>query len=235
MRSSLFRLIPVAGRQTSRLLRSSRGDEAPSRSDFKWPFIGCHVENRLPGLHRCHRRPSERRGFTLIELLVVIAIIAILAGLLLPTLGRAKRSARATACLSNLHQIGLALHLYLPDNDDRLPACPSLPSVDTSLTPITIVLAPHLQAKAVFQCPEDRKTFPAEQTSYEWNAFLNGASYDRPQDWSPVTQAIVETIFGGRLDTPLIGDAEAYHIASGIWTGKNALFFDGRVDKTKRR
>ncbi len=186
-------------------------------------------------LSRTHPRSTDRRGFTLIELLVVIAIIAILAGLLLPTLGRAKRGARATACLSNLHQIGLALHLYLPDNEDRLPACPSLPSADTSLTPITTVLAPHLQAKAIFQCPEDRKVFPAEQTSYEWNAFLNGASYDRPQDWSPVTQSIVETIFGGRLNTPLIGDAEGYHTAGGGWTGKNALFFDGRVDTTKQR
>jgi prepilin-type processing-associated H-X9-DG protein len=63
---------------------------------------------------------------------------------------------------------------------------------------------------------------------------LNGASYERPQDWSPTTQALVETIFGGRVNTPLIGDAEAFHPSDGIWMGKNALFFDGRVDRTRR-
>jgi prepilin-type N-terminal cleavage/methylation domain-containing protein len=176
-----------------------------------------------------------RCGFTLLELLVVTVLIGILASLLLPTLGRAQRSARATACLSNLRQIGLGLSLFVSDNEDRLPVCPPLPSADTNLTAITSVLAPHLQAKAVFECPEDRTIFPANQTSYEWNAFLNGASYDRPQDWSPVTLSIVETIFGGRLDTPLVGDAEAYHLAGGTWTGKNALFFEGRVERAKRR
>ncbi len=180
-------------------------------------------------------RPLRARGFTLVELLVVIAIIAILAGLLLPVLGRGKRSAHSVACLSNLHQIGLALELYIQDNDHRLPTCAQLPSLNSNLPPITTVLAPYLQAKPVFRCPADRAVFPVEQTSYEWNIYLNGAPYDRPQDWSPETQALVEIIFGGRLETPLVGDTEAFHDASGLWTGKNALFFDGRVDKTKRR
>ena len=183
-------------------------------------------------LSESSRRPA--RAFTLIELLVVIAIIAILASLLLPVLGRGKRSARSVACLSNLRQIGLALEVFIEDNDHRLPSCAMLPSLSTTNLPaITTVLAPYLESKPIWQCPADPALFATEETSYQWNHFLNGASYDRPEDWSSNTWAIVELIFGGRLNTPLIGDAEAFHGADGVWTGKNALYFDGRVEKTR--
>jgi len=71
--------------------------------------------------------PSSLRGFTLIELLVVIVIVAILAALLLPALASAKQAGRKAACLSNLRQVGMAIHGYAHDNDGQIPYGPKAP------------------------------------------------------------------------------------------------------------
>src|SRR5207302_9194685 len=65
-------------------------------------------------------RPFRQRGFTLLELLAVIATIAILAGLLLPVLVKAKIKAQQTTCLSNLRQLGFAWSMYAADFSERL-------------------------------------------------------------------------------------------------------------------
>jgi prepilin-type N-terminal cleavage/methylation domain-containing protein/prepilin-type processing-associated H-X9-DG protein len=66
----------------------------------------------------CRAGFPPRDGFTLIELLVVIAVIAILAALFLPVLSRSKVTAQSIACMNNLKQLDLCLHLYVADNND---------------------------------------------------------------------------------------------------------------------
>lgn len=85
-----------------------------------------------PPTRRSRRHPRAPGAFTLIELLVTIAIIAMLIGILLPSLRTAREAGRVAVCLSNQRQLAAALHLYAGDHDDHAP--PGAPEFRANLT-----------------------------------------------------------------------------------------------------
>ena len=165
-------------------------------------------------------------AFTLVELLVVIAVIGILAGLLLPVFSRAKEAGRSTACLSNLHQLGVALQLYVQDNRNRMPvmydalfATNNAPT-NTQKT-VDVVLTNYFGTTNILKCPADREgVYDKTRSSYGWNVLVNGQDADHFR---------VLTLNFNPHQIPLMFDKEAFHKARGEGRGVNYLYADGHL------
>jgi len=185
-----------------------------------------------------NERHRACRGFTLIELLVVIAIIAILAAMLLPALSKAKSSARSAKCKSNLHQLGLAVQLYLADSQN---VYPFYSSFNLNLPPdyqrywedaIEPYYARGWSTNADYQCPAykdvlQRFLWYGFFGSYGYNAFGTGGIH-LGLGADPTNPATSEAQVLSPSEVISLGDARrTYVMAAGNISGVNLAPFDG--------
>ncbi len=161
-------------------------------------------------------------AFTLAELLVVIAIIAILSALAYPAYQRVTESGRATACTSNLRQLGVALSLYLAENNNTMPTLKTArASLADDVPVIDNTLDKYVSAKGVFACPADNGGFAAKTgTSYLWNVTLNGQAF-AGLNFLGIVQDLSHI--------PILSDKEGFHPYTD--NKVNILYADGHATK----
>jgi prepilin-type N-terminal cleavage/methylation domain-containing protein len=162
----------------------------------------------------------RKRAFTLIELLVVIAIIAILAAILFPVFAQAKNSAKKTASLSNVKQIGTASQIYLGDYDDVTPPIYWFDQNSTQYPTsfgfhyYPLLLMPYSKNEELFICPNDNANDPLLADSEgrgrfdkesEFYHYLVGANPSYGYNYRYLNNVSVGFSFGGRVTSSFSG------------------------------
>jgi prepilin-type N-terminal cleavage/methylation domain-containing protein len=191
-----------------------------------------------------------RRAFTLIELLVVIGIIAVLVGILVPTVARVRESGRRTVCASNLRQIGIGLHRYFNDFN-ALPARydglewnnPHVFKYQTSPADVSELMTKYIGPPSTFYCPENFEDRDARHW-WPWKTGSIAVTYQFPF-WLTRDAWVIEYPDYKRLHAERLLAADALATSDGVahvieWNhrldknktpvGMNMLFGDGRVE-----
>lgn len=189
----------------------------------------------------------DGRGFSLIELLVVISIIAILIGILIPTLPRVRDAARRTACGSNLRQVGVAVELYRNDHKEVFPVARYMPRPWLSgeeAPALNIALGDRLETDSgVYKCPGDRVVHATEhqdpqgQTqkcgmSFTYMTALGGRPYERTFFVRFLRQTPSDTPVAHDFDGGTFETQDGREITVPFFHAvRNVLFVDGHVGK----
>jgi len=210
---------------------------------------------RYNGLMQCGgviMKNKKNNAFTLIELLVVVSIIALLVGILIPTLSKARAAGRQTKCKANLRSIGQAIRTYMDEYNGFYPPMKLMidpPELVHSRPMMSVVLENYVgKQKDVFICPDDHFIVetppPGFSTWHDWQ----GSSYSPVQYLSSNSggnwvvgredrfldeiRGLLEALMGRKVDiedmtkVALVHDYEAFHDGQQM-----ALFADFHVDR----
>jgi len=169
---------------------------------------------------------ARTKGFTLTESLVLLALVAILASLAFPAYQHVAQNGRATACVSNLRQLGVGLGAYLADNNNTMPILKfARASTSDNVPVIDNTLSRYVTAPGVFACPADVNGIAQTTgTSYFWWTPINGQSAAHLSSL-PGLQGSQTAQLASQI--PVMGDKEGFHpyLANKV----NMLYADGHA------